>query len=193
MLAAGLAVSSVIAPDVRAQGRDSAAPTGRKGVTHQLYVAVGADRISAGANSTDQEARVTLTVLLRISDHAREANFFGPVLASFVDLPLGEQSPEQKAWEDKMCHQDRGLPRLVLIGLNGLIKDAGRDLAISAQPRRIGKHLPVDEIVMAQAFTAGDDQRGAFVMMQGTTLQSRITIRVKLYTSPCSLSGLADH
>lgn len=186
MLVVSPATWGAIAADGRAESRNGP-PAALNGVAHQLYATVSADRASAGQGNADPQARATLTALIRVSDHARESNFFGPVLASFVDIPLGDQTPEQKIWEDKVCHQDRGLPRLVFIGLNGVVRDGERELAISAQPRRIGKLLPPDEIVMTQSLTAGRDQRGAFVMEEGATQQSRISIRLKLYTTPCEL------
>ena len=186
LVAGAAAALIVVGADARAQSGNAGA---LRGVAHQLYVTRKAERVPAAPTDTDMQARATLTALIRISDHARESNFFGTILATVVGVAMGEETPEQKVWEDKTCHQDRGLPRLVVTGINGLIKEGDREIAVSAQPRRIGKHLPSDEIVVSQSLAAGRDERGTFVVQEGRTLASRVGVRLKLYTTPCTITS----
>lgn len=160
-----------------------------EGVRHQIYVSVA---IGPASPLRQPSARATLTVLLRISDHARDANFYGTVPASFADFAVSERPPEKLVWQDRACHHERGLPTTTVFALNGLLSQQRGESVISAQPRHLGKTLPADEIVAQQAFVTGRDPAGKFLVQQMVTRQSQIQIDVKLRAISCMVSASRD-
>jgi hypothetical protein len=168
-----------------ARGENPIPDSTGQGVRHQIYVAVA---VGAASPLRQLAARATLTVLLRISDHARDANFYGTVPATFADFAISERPPEKLVWEDRACHHERGLPTTTVFALNGLIAQQRDESIISAQPRHLGKTLPADEIVPQQAFMMGSDRTGKFLVQHMITRQSQIQIEVKLYAVDCMIS-----
>jgi hypothetical protein len=179
------AVVMTAAAAVRAEEQGTMAGGGSKGVTHQVYASVAFE--PASTSVIQNPSKATLTALIRISDHARESRFFGTVLATFVDVAVGAQVPEQKVWEDRVCHQDRGLPKVAVTALNAQIGNDQSQINISARPRHIGRLIPADEIVTRQALIRGTDQRGKFMLEEVTTRESHIRLSIKVYTVPCPL------
>jgi hypothetical protein len=164
------------------------------GVSHQITVSMRFDPASVYArDGFGDTARATLTAIIRVSDHARESHFFGPVPATFADFAVADGAPERTIWQDTVCHQDRGLPRIAVVDLRGFVsRDQDQDQAeVSARPRHIGLHLPPDEIVPHQALVRGSDQLGQFMAEQVETSRSRIHVIVKLYTQACNLASPA--
>jgi hypothetical protein len=126
-----------------------------------------------------------LLVVVRISNHARETQFFGEIPVGVATLDPAEEAPEQKIWEDERCHQRRGLPKASVISVRGTYeRDQSR---LDAQLRHIGLKLPADEIMPGQSLNAGRDSAGRFFAAQTRTLRSGVTILLKIYVTDCIL------
>jgi hypothetical protein len=170
----------------RAQERAASAAAPPRGLRHRIYVSVRFD--PASPHRRQAAARATMTALVRISDHAREANFFGVVLATFADFAVADAPPERLVWQDAGCHQDRGAPKVAIVSLNGLVTSPEGEAAIAARPRHLGQRLPADELVAGQAFVLGSDRIGRFAVEQVATRQSRVEVEVKISTAVCDIT-----
>ena len=169
------------APDGAGPGDSAPAP---HGVKHRIYVSARFE--PASPQRRDDQAHATLTAMLQISDHARDANFFGTVLATFVDFAVSEEAPARLVWQDAQCHQERGAPKIIITALNGLVTGEAGETRISARPRHIGLQLPADELIPGQAVTFGRDQIGWFFAGHALTRQSRIQVDARVYTDECA-------
>ncbi len=179
-LTAILALSATLA-GARAQAQ---APT-INGVRHEVYASIALPSPVSPAPGRDA-IKATVTALIRIADHARESDFYGVLLATFIDFRSGDPLMEKEIWHDRLCHQNRGLPKISFVGLNGILAKEGDEVAVSARPRHIGQPIPPDEIVIRQAIQPGIDIRGPFMLVQAFTQASNIQEAVKLYSVPCS-------
>ena len=119
---------------------------------------------------------------------AQHLSFFGTALATFADFAVADAPRERLVWQDTICHQDRGLPKISVVSLNGLVKAGETETLVAARPRHVGKHLPSDEIVPQQAFMMGTDQSGRFAVGTALSRESQVRITVKLYTIACDHS-----
>ena len=133
------------------------------------------------------QARATLTFFVRISDHAREAQFYGDVPVTLSDFSLSTGSPEQQVWADSVCHQRRGIPKYAVIAMDGAIADVGRRISIGARARHIGLPVPADEISAARRLLNGVDHIGPFTVLRAATMRSHLLLDLKLYTVNCEL------
>ncbi len=159
-----------------------------KGIMHQVYVSIAFK--SALESASQGLTRGSLTALIRISDHARESRFFGTVTANFRDIEMRGELPAQKVWEDQVCHQDRGLPKISVMAVNARAENQRGDSTVSSERRRVGRTIPQDELVTGQAWIAGSNQLGNFMLLRTTTRQSHIQVNVRLYTTQCDLGEL---
>jgi hypothetical protein len=141
---------------------------------------------AAGAGNGDADQRISgLLTVVRISNHARETQFYGDVPVPVATLDPLEQAPEQKIWEDERCHQRRGLPKASVISVSGTYE---RDQShLEAVLRHIGLKLPADEIMPGQSLTAGRDNAGRYFSSQTRTSRSHVAILLKMYVIDCIL------
>lgn len=178
-------VALVSAIAMAAAGENPIPGIARAGVRHQIYVSIAFDPASP---LREPQARATLSVPVRISDHAPDANFYGTLAATFADVAVTETPPAQLLWEDKACHIERGLPRFAVLGLNGMLSRPQGESVISARPRHLGQTLPQDELFEQQAYVLGHDPTGEFLAQRMVT-RSGVKIEVKLYTLKCLISA----
>jgi len=132
-----------------AHAKDEAASGGavRHGTRFEINAAIRADETSSSyARQVYDGARASLTLKVRISAHAMEADFFGEVSRSFADFPLREGSPEQQIWREDKCHQKRGLPKVIVTAIDGTVTTGKGPVHVEARQRHLGLRLPRDEI-----------------------------------------------
>jgi hypothetical protein len=142
--------------------------------------------LAAAPGDRDTDRRISdLVVVVRISNHARETQYFGDVPVGAPRLDSGEEASEQKIWEDERCHQRRGLPKASVISVTGAYERGQSRLEASL--RHIGLKLPADEIVPGQSLIAGRDGAGRFFAAETRTSRSHVTIRLKIYLTDCTL------
>jgi hypothetical protein len=162
------------------------APVDRAGVTH-LVTATVVSGTAAPADPNDDRRISGLRITLRISDHARETQFFGEVPVSVPEFAASHGSPEQKVWEDARCHQKRGFPKATVAAIEGAVEGGETHVAISARARHIGVMVPADEVRQAQPMPGGHDERGAYLAFRTETAQSHMVVVLKIYTIDCTL------
>ena len=142
--------------------------------------------LATGPASGDADQRISgLLAVIRISNHARETQFYGDIPINVAMLGPSAEAPERKIWEDERCHQRRGYPKASVISVSGTYE---RDQShLEASLRHIGLKLPADEIMPGQSLTAGRDSAGRFLAAQTRTSRSHVVILLKIYTTDCIL------
>jgi hypothetical protein len=184
-----------------AQGAANTALSAARGVKHALYLSVKSDdpdlQTSDSASAPNDQAskiqgsketpKATLRVVVRLSDHSQETNFFGDVPVSIANFDLAKGSPEQQVWQDDRCHHERGFPRTLLMAVDGVIAQGSDKQAVEARPRHIGEPIPWDEIMMASSLRFSADDRGPFIETLTKTKQSHLSVALKMYMLPCEV------
>jgi hypothetical protein len=158
-------------------------PIDQSGVKHFITVAIVPAQIG-----NEPEPRVSdLQVFIRISDHARETQYFGDVPVIWPEFFASKGAPEQKIWEDQACHQRRGLPKVTVVAMEGALATDQSRLAIQARHRRIGQRVPSDEIRQTQALLDGRDDLGRYLSFRTETTGSHLILLLKIYVADCKL------
>jgi hypothetical protein len=184
-----------------AQETANSAPPAVRGVKHVLFLSIksddpelqpadgaGAQDLQASKDQTSKETpKATLRVVVRLSDHSQETNFFGDVPASIANFDLAKGSPEQQIWQDERCHHERGFPRMLVMTVDGTIAHGSEKQAVEARRRHIGLPIPWDEILMASGLQFSADDRGPFIETRTPTKESRLSVVLKMYMLPCEV------
>ena len=95
--------------------------------------------------------------------------------------------PQTKVWEETTCHQRRGMPKVTVVELRGAFEDAAERLDILSIVRRIGRHVPLDELTPGIKLADGRDEIGVFYALRAQTRDSRINVDLKIYVFDCAL------
>lgn len=157
----------------------------RLGVKHTITATVAPLDIP----KIEPQTRVSdLKIAFRVSDHAREAQFFGELPISWADFLAADGAPVQTVWADKQCHQRRGLPTATIMTIEGNLDDGRSRISISASHRRTGRRLPGDEIRQAQALQGGRDDNGQYFTFRTETVESHVVVFLKIYEIDCLLN-----
>jgi hypothetical protein len=184
-----VALAASNAVSARAMAEEIVTATGIPaiGVRHEIWALLGLDADSPYGRTAAPTLRGDLRAIIRLSDHAPDADFFGTVVATFSDVDPREAPPEQKIWEDSRCHRERGWPKMTVLGIDGVMtQDEAKDL-ISAVPRHIGLHVPDDEILVSRlSFDTHGKGVGDFVI-RAQTKQTRLHVDFRLSALPCTL------
>lgn len=199
-IAIGVALGAalIIAPPnfAAAQSAPSAQSPSARGVRHVLYLSVKSDdpdlqNAGVSGGQKDEPAkeapRATLRVVVRISDHSQETNFFGAVPITAANFDPAKGSPEQEIWRDERCHHERGFPTISVSAIDGVISHGTSKQAVEAKPRRIGLRIPWDEVLMASGFQFGADDRGPFMETRTRTSESHLSVVLKMYMLACDI------
>lgn len=158
------------------------------GIRHVITGSIKADPGYAG-KTYEAKDRATLIAMVRISDHARESQFYGDVPATLSDFPIATGSPEQEIWADSTCHQRRGVPKFAVVAIDGFIAAGQGRISVSARPRHIGLHVPPDEISAGRRLVDGVDATGAFTILRAETSQSHVAVDLTLRTLNCDITA----
>jgi hypothetical protein len=113
---------------------------------------------------------------------------------SFPDIvvPDGSGKPlvqQTKLWEEDVCHQRRGLPKVTATQLGGHFADGEGRIEISALNRHIGLLVPPDELTPGIKLDPGSDSLGAFYAFRAQTRNSRLNVDLKIYSIDCPLES----
>jgi hypothetical protein len=111
------------------------------------------------------------------------------VPVAWPDFAAADGAPEQKIWEDRRCHQRRGLPTTTIVAVDGTLDRSSSRQPISARRRHIGLRVPTDEIRQAQSLPAGRDDHGRYLAFRIETSVSHVAVLLKVYSADCALSG----
>jgi hypothetical protein len=174
---------------VEAQDGSNTSSAITRGIRHVLYLSIKtADPdVRFPQQGSDGPETATLTVKVRISDHALETNFFGDVSVTISEFDPIKGSGEQKVWEDAQCHHERSIPKLTVIGVDGTIVNGQQSLTIAARYRRLGLLMPADEVMAASRLSIGKNDHGSFVESRTQTKQSHLSVDLRLDILPCDL------
>ncbi|UPK25714.1 hypothetical protein [Bradyrhizobium sp. 195] len=161
------------------------------GVRHRIDVMVSAEP-DALILSRLKGAKGELSFTIRLSANSKESKFFGMLRPSFPDIvvPDGAGKPlvgQTKLWEEDVCHQRRGLPKVTVTQLGGHFAEGEGRIEISAINRHIGLLVPPDELTPGIKLDQGSDGFGLFYAFRAQTRNSRLNVDLKIYPIDCFL------
>lgn len=164
---------------------------GELGVRHRIDVMVSAEP-DAPILSRLRGAKGELSFTIRLSANSKESKFFGMLRPSFPDIvvPDGAGKPlvqQTKLWDEEVCHQRRGLPKVTVTQLGGHFAEGERRIEISAVNRHIGVLVPPDELTPGIKLDPGSDSFGVFYAFRAQTRNSRLNVDLKIYPIDCFL------
>ncbi|MBI1203482.1 MAG: hypothetical protein GC182_13325 [Rhodopseudomonas sp.] len=161
------------------------------GIRFQILASIKATSEIVTSGAPDNRDRASLAVKLRISTHAVGSNFFGEITQTFADFRLSEGSGDRLFWQDTLCHQRRGFPKITVVAVDGSI-GVGRGMSVvKARPRHIGVLLPADEIGPGRREPAIAGQGRTVIVYRSQTRSSHLAIDVKTIAIDCPLVGSA--
>jgi hypothetical protein len=169
-----------------------AGPADLSGVRFQIAASVKANPASPQAKETYDRGTASLSVTIRISSHATGSQFYGEVTRTFSNVAIVDGSAEQVFWQDDTCHQRRGLPKTTVIAVDGTVSVARGQIDIHAAARRLGLHLPSDEVAAAAKLPSGADGSRRIIGFRSETKRSFLLVDVKIYESDCDLRDGTD-
>ncbi|WP_439358123.1 hypothetical protein [Bradyrhizobium sp. DASA03007] len=167
------------------------AAAGELGVRHRIDVIVSAEP-DAPILSRLRGEKGELSFTVRLSANSKESRFFGMLHPSFPEIvvPDGSGKPlvqQTKLWEEDVCHQRRGLPKVTVTRLEGRFGEGEGRIEISAINRHIGLLVPPDELTPGIKLEPGSDSFGLFYAFRAQTRNSRLNVDLKIYPIDCFL------
>lgn len=161
------------------------------GVRHRIDVMVSAEP-DAPIFQRLRGAKGELSFTVRLSANSTESKFFGMLRPSFPDIvvPDGPGKPlvqQTKLWEEDICHQRRGMPKVTVTQLGGHFAEGEGRIEISAINRHIGLLVPPDELTPGIKLDQGSDSFGVFYAFRAQSRNSRLNVDLKIYPIDCSL------
>ena len=161
------------------------------GVRHRIDVTVSAEP-DAPILSRLKGAKGELSFTVRLSANSKESKFFGMLRPSFPDIVIPDGPgkplvPQTKLWEEEVCHQRRGLPKVTVTQLGGHFAQGEERIEISALKRHIGLLVPPDELTPGIKLDQGRDGLGPFYAFRAQTRNSRLNVDLKIYPVDCFL------
>ena len=155
------------------------------GVRHSITAALELDPAVIAAKSSLESLKVSVVVSVRILDYANDARFYGLVNINFFEINPSMEPAAQEVWADNKCHQNRGLPHIWVLAIDGKIAQGTTISNIAARPRHIGVWLPNDEIVMQKDPKIDLSNPNQSLILRAKTTQSRIGIKLTLNSTKC--------
>ncbi|MDA9498236.1 hypothetical protein [Bradyrhizobium sp. CCBAU 11357] len=158
------------------------------GVRHRIDVMVSAEPDAPVLRRKGARGELSFTV--RLSANSKESKFFGMLRPSFPDIlvPDGPGKPlvqQSKLWEEDVCHQRRGLPKVTVTQLGGHFAQGEGRIEISAINRHIGLLVPPDELTPGIKLDQGSDSLGLFYAFRAQSRNSRLNVDLKIYPIDC--------
>ncbi|WP_245502084.1 hypothetical protein [Bradyrhizobium guangzhouense] len=162
---------------------------GELGIRHRIDVMVSAEP-DAPIFQYLKGAKGQLTFTVRLSANSKESKFFGMLHPSFPDItvPDGAAKPlvqQTKLWEEQVCHQRRGLPKVTVTQLSGHFGEGEGRIEVNAIIRHIGLLVPPDELTPGIKLDQGSDDLGLFYAFRAQTRNSRLNVDLKIYPIDC--------
>jgi hypothetical protein len=186
LLLVGLTLRITLISDAKAQSLNE--DVREAGVRHSLVASVVSDRDNASAGEDAEAAKATVDISVRVLDYAHDYRFYGVVHGKFSDFNPRMGAAAQEIWADPVCHQNRGLPTMTVLAIDGRITQNGKSSEFTARPRHIGARLPVDEIVLKRDSVAGPSNPNQSFVMLASTSQSHVIVELILKTANCHVN-----
>ncbi len=162
------------------------------GVRHAIVATVEADQDNEAEKRGAEPRIVNLDVTIRIVDYANDSRFFGVVDGKFPDFDRNRGAQPQQIWADRKCHQNRGLPRIWVLAIDGKITEGEKGekvFDIAARPRQVGVSVPQDEIVTQRDRHVELNDPNRDLLTLAKTTESRLNVRLDLKSVVCPLGG----
>ncbi|MET4118632.1 hypothetical protein ABIB90_004566 [Bradyrhizobium sp. JR4.1] len=161
------------------------------GVRHRIDVVVSAEP-DAPIFQRLRGAKGEVSFTVRLSANAKESRFFGMLHPSFPDAVVPDKTDkplvqQTKLWEEDVCHQRRGLPKVTVTQLRGRFGEGEGRVEISGINRHIGLLVPPDELTPGIKLDSGSDNVGLFYGFRAQTRISRLNVDLKIYPIDCFL------
>lgn len=186
LILAGLALSVGQSRSASGQGITNANDTG---VRHVIIATVEAGRDTAAPKQDAEKRSATVDVMVRVLSYASDYRFYGVVDGKFSDFDPDSGAKAQEIWAEGKCHQDRGLPRLWVLAINGKITRGDRTFDIAARPRHVGELVPKDEVVTQRDRNVEVNDPNQNLVTLARTTESRINITLNLKSAKCRLNN----
>jgi hypothetical protein len=159
------------------------------GVRHRIDAMVS---VETGSSLFSRlEAKGFLTIHVRILANSRELRFFGTLTPTFSNVAIPQKPAvlvaQTKIWEEDICHQRRGLPKVTvtrLIGKFGQDKDV---VDVVSTVRTRGQRIPPDELTPGINRPSGTDDIGQYYEFRAHTRDSRLSVDLRIYSFECRL------
>lgn len=138
-----------------------------------------------------RQVQGSLSVFVRLSANSQESRFFGVLDRKFSDLLITDKAEplvaQTKIWEEDICHQRRGIPKVTVIGVKGGFGQGNEQIEIGSANRRIGLRVPADELMPGIKLPSDADDLGSYYAFRAQTRFSRLNVDLKIYAFGCSL------
>lgn len=162
------------------------------GVRHVLRASLSAAENAPYANAKDGKLPADLRANVRISDHSPDADFFGGVVAHFGEVTIGEGTTgepgaEKIIWQASKCHRERGLPKVSVTGIEGIVGDGDNKVQVAAVARHIGKLMPADEIIITKPLARSFSNLLTELAFRAETKVTRLVLDLRLTAIRCGL------
>ena len=168
----------------------SAADALEAGVRHRVDAVISIEPGSFLIRPS-RELKGTLTIFVRLSANSREVRYFGILSPIFSDIIVSDRTgglvPQTKVWEEDVCHQRRGLPKVTVTQVKGSFGAERDKVDVMSVVRRIGLHVPPDELTPGIKLPEGRDDIGVYYALRAHTRDSRINVDLKIYAFDCIL------
>lgn len=160
------------------------------GIRHRIDMTVSAEPDSPLIKRGHQ-VRGWLSIIVRLSANSRESRFFGVLDREFSDVLITEKAEplvsQTKIWEEDICHQRRGIPKVTVVGVKGRFEQENEKIEIGSANRRIGIRVPADELTPGIKLLSDADDLGSFYAFRAQTRLSRLNVDLKIYAFGCPL------
>jgi len=170
-----------------ANGQAVIATAAEFGVRHAIIATLDLDRGAAASRANVGELKATMRISVRILDYASDSRFYGVVDGNFSDFDPSKGPARQEIWADHKCHQNRGLPTIWVVAINGRIAQGETISDISARPRHIGQRVPSDEIVIQKDLNMDVSDPTRSLVIRAKTKRSPLSFAVILKSTKCRL------
>ncbi|MCK1341626.1 hypothetical protein IVB38_38010 [Bradyrhizobium sp. 38] len=168
---------------------EAAGQTQQLGVRHRIDVVVSAEP-DAPILQRLRWAKGELSFTVRLSANSKESKFFGMLHPSFADIVVPDKSDkplvqQTKLWEEEVCHQRRGMPKVTVTQLGGHFGEGDGRIEISGMNRHVGLLVPPDELTPGIKLDQGSDNFGLFYGFRAQTRNSRLNVDLRIYPIDC--------
>lgn len=158
------------------------------GVRHRIDVVVSAEPDAPIRRLRGGKGELSFTV--RLSANSKESKFFGMLRPSFPDVIVPDRVdkplvPQTRLWEEEVCHQRRGIPKVTVTQLGGHFGEGEGRIELSGINRHIGLLVPPDELIPGIKLDHGSDNFGLFYGFRAQTRNSRLNVDLKIYPIDC--------
>jgi hypothetical protein len=157
------------------------------GVRHAIVASIDASDNVAAVKQDVKPRSATVDITVRVLSYAADYRFFGEVDGKFSDFDPDNGAEAQEIWTEQKCHQNRGLPKIWVLAVNGKITRGDSVFDIAARPRHLGQLVPQDEVVTQRDRNVEFSDPNKDLVMLARTTASRLSVRLNLKSTKCRL------